>query len=194
MNTQSHVLMGAYFFGKAAPLAAAIGAVGGALPDLPMIAIVVYLKATGHTGQEIFQTLYWQNWWQITNAIAHSFLLWGGLMLIAFLLRQSQNEFWNLGFVFAASGFLHCCIDFCVHREDAHMHFWPLTRYKFTSPVSYYDPSHYGQYFSLFEAALGLFLCYGLFRQFSHVLVRIALILAAALYVAVPAFFILGRN
>ncbi len=193
MNTQSHIFMGAYFFGKGAPLAATIGAIGGALPDLPMISIVIFLKATGHSGEEIFETLYWQDWWQITNAIGHSFFLWAGLLLIALLLRTSATEFWSLAAVFAASGLLHCCIDFCVHREDAHMHFWPLTRYKFVSPVSYYDPLHYGHYFSLFEAGLGLYLSWGLFRQFSNLLVRALLLIAALLYVAVPAYFILLR-
>ena len=193
MNTQSHVLMGAYFFGKGVPMAATVGAIGGALPDLPMLSIVLFLKANGHSNSEIFEQMYWQDWWQITNAIAHSFFLWGGLLLTALLMRQSQNEFWSLANVFAAAGFLHCCVDFWVHREDAHMHFWPLTRYKFMSPVSYYDPVHYGQYCSLFEAALGLFMCVGLMRQFHNLIVRAILLLAALLYVAVPAFFILSR-
>jgi membrane-bound metal-dependent hydrolase YbcI (DUF457 family) len=194
MNTQSHALMGAFFFGRGMPKAAWIGALGGTLPDIPMIVIVVALKASGLTGEQIFDQIYWQSWWQITNAIAHSFFLWGGLVVLSLVLRRTPDDFWSLAFVFAASGLLHCCIDFCVHREDAHMHFWPLTSYKFMSPVSYYDPAHYGRYFSLFEAALGLLMTAGLFRQFSNILVRLLLVILAALYVAVPAFFILSRT
>jgi len=194
MNTQTHALMGAFFFGKAVPLRAVIGTIGGFLPDLPMISIVFALKATGHSGQQIFEEMYWQNWWQITNALGHSFFLWGGLLLAALLLRREPNDFWTLASVFAAAGFLHCCIDFCVHREDAHMHFWPLSRYKFMSPVSYYDPAHYGRIFSICEATLGLVMSLVLMCQFSNLIVRVILIIAAALYVAVPMLFIFGRG
>jgi membrane-bound metal-dependent hydrolase YbcI (DUF457 family) len=162
------------------------------LPDVPMISIVVALKTSGYSGQQIFDEMYWQNWWQITNAIGHSFFLWGGLLLLSLLLRKSPDDYWTLAGAFAAAGFLHCCIDFCVHREDAHMHFWPLSRYKFMSPVSYYDPAHYGHFFGLFEAALGLVMSIVLMRQFSNIIVRVILVIVGLLYVAVPAMFIFG--
>ena len=31
-----------------------------------------------------------------------------------------------------------------MHREDAHGHFFPLTDWRFVSPVSYWDPAHLG--------------------------------------------------
>jgi hypothetical protein len=91
---------------------------------------------------------------------------------------------------FAASGFLHTLIDVLCHREDAHMNFWPVTRWKFMSPVSYWDPAYYRQYFSLFEAILGLALAIILFRQFKSKSLRVATAVAMVLYVAVPAYFI----
>jgi hypothetical protein len=54
------------------------------------------------------------------------------------------------------------------------------------SPVFYYDPRHYGMWFSLFEATLGLVL----FRQFKSRFTKTSL--AIALYVVVPAFFVLS--
>ena len=59
------------------------------------------------------------------------------------------------------------------------------------SPVSYYDRLHYGMYFSLFEAALGIALAIVLFRQFKSLWLRLATAVAMFLYVAVPAYFIL---
>jgi membrane-bound metal-dependent hydrolase YbcI (DUF457 family) len=192
MNTQTHALMGAFFFGKALPLRAIIGTIGGLLPDLPMISIVIALKASGYSGNQIFDEMYWQNWWQITNAIGHSFLLWGGLLCLGLLLRKAPEDYWSLATAFAAAGFLHCCIDFCCHREDAHMHLWPLSRYKFMSPVSYYDPAHYGLIFSLFEAALGLAMSVILMRQFSNIILRVILLIVSLLYMAIPAMLIFG--
>ncbi len=95
-----------------------------------------------------------------------------------------------LCFAFAGSALLHSVIDFLVHREDAHMQFWPLTEWRFVSPVSYWDPAHYGNWFSLFEAALGLVMAVMLFRRYRNVLARIALAIAILLYASAPAFFL----
>lgn len=98
---------------------------------------------------------------------------------------------WSLVLVFAFSGLLHAVIDFLSHREDAHMSLWPVTRWKFISPVSHYDPRHYGMAFTIFEAALGFCLAVLLFRQFRNFWVRLALLVAMTLYLIVPAYFIL---
>jgi hypothetical protein len=198
MNTQSHALMGAVIFGRNVSARAWAGALGGLAPDVPMLAIVLALKLAGVPDFTIFDEMYWQNWWQVTNAIAHSFLLWGGVLAACVLLRRRpEGLFGGAGWrplvaAFSASALLHACIDMLVHREDAHMHFWPLTRWKFMSPVSYYDPAHYGRAFGLFELALGLAMCVLLFRRYRHWALRTLLIIAMCAYVAVPAYFIFG--
>ena len=196
MLTQTHIIMGAALFGGKVPKRAWVGALGGVLPDIPMLLIVLGLKLAAIPDPIIFGYLYWQDWWQVTNAIAHNFWLWGGLFLVALLLRErlaataEAIDHWSLVMVFSASAFLHVMIDFLVHREDAHMIFWPVTRWKFMSPVSYYDPAHFGGYFSLFEALLGLGLAALLIRRFANTWARGALLFAMLLYVAVPAHFI----
>jgi hypothetical protein len=190
MNTQSHALMGAVLFGRAMPKRAWVGLFGGITPDVPMLAIVLTLKATGVSGQKIFDEMYWENWWQITNAIAHSFFMWAGLLVIGLVMRKSSGDRWTLLSIFAGSALLHSCIDFGVHREDAHMSFWPVSRYKFMSPVSYYDSAHYGRAFSMFEAALGLGMAVVLALQFKNVIVRGLLAVCLLFYVAIPVIFI----
>jgi hypothetical protein len=197
MNTQSHVIMGAVLFGRGIPAKAWAGALGGIIPDVPMILIVIALKLAGMPARTIFDEMYWQNWWQITNAIGHNFWLWGGLVILGLAMRDrlssSARNFdqWTTLSLFAGSALLHTAVDFLCHREDAHMSFWPVTRWKFVSPVSYYDPAHYGLWFSLFEVVLGLSLAFILFRQFKNLVLRGFLAIAMALYVAVPAYFIL---
>jgi hypothetical protein len=190
MNTQSHILMGAVLFGHNVPRRAWAGMFGGLIPDVPMLAIVLALKISGVPDQTIFGELYWQNWWQVTNAVAHSFILWGALLVFSLALRH-KAPWWTLVAIFSASALIHTSIDFLVHREDAHMSFWPLTRWKFVSPVSYWDWRHYGRYFSVFEATLGLLMASLLFMRFRHMAARAALGLAMFTYVAVPAYFIL---
>jgi hypothetical protein len=194
MNTQSHILMGALFFGRKVPRIAWAGALGGLAPDIPMFAIVAFLRLTGHGFEEIFGTLYWSDWWQVCNAIGHNFLLWGAVLFMSSQMSAIGNAKLatrsRYAVAFSGSALLHSVVDFLVHRNDAHMHFWPLSQWRFVSPVSYWDSAHYGTPFGLFEASLGLTMAALLFRQFQHVAIRAMLALLIALYVAVPAFFI----
>ena len=36
------------------------------------------------------------------------------------------------------------------------MQFWPLSSWRFVSPVSYYDPAHFGRVFMIVEIALAI--------------------------------------
>lgn len=188
--------MGAVLMGQGIPRKAWAGALGGIAPDISMLLIVITLKLAGTPNHIIFGELYWQNWWQICNAVGHNFWLWSSLAVLGLVMRDKLStsvrgfDGWTTVSLFAGSALLHTAIDFFCHREDAHMSFWPVTRWKFMSPVSYYDPQHYGTWFSLFEASLGLILAFLLFRQFKHRLLRTGLLIAMALYVAVPAYFI----
>jgi hypothetical protein len=186
MNTHSHALMGAFLFGKSVPKRAWAGLLGGLTPDVPMLVIVATLMAAGVPGHTIFDEMYWQGWWQITNAIAHSFLLWGGLLALGLYKR------WPVLAIFAGSALLHSCIDFLVHREDAHMSFWPLSNYKFMSPVSYYEPEHFGRQFSLFDSALGVVMTFVLAARFKNWIVRGLLALCFLSYLAFPVMLALG--
>jgi hypothetical protein len=58
---------------------------------------------------------------------------------------------WHTGVVFCASLICHSLLDLPVHHDDAHRHFFPLSDYRFISPLSYWDPSHYGQFVALAE-------------------------------------------
>ncbi len=197
MNTQTHVLMGAAIFGRKAPPLAWAGAAGGLIPDLPMYFIIVTLRALGYGFDDIFRRLYWSDWWQIANAIGHNFWLWGGLAASsAWLMRNRADNrpitLTSSPFIFAlsASALLHSAIDFACHRDDAHMHFWPISEWRFRSPLSYWDPAHYGNWFGLFEAAVGMIAAIVIFRRYSSRLVRAATLVAMILYIAVPAFFV----
>lgn len=197
MNTQSHILMGAVLFGGKLPRTAIAAAMGGFVPDLPMLAIVAYLRMSGHDFGEIFGMLYWSPWWQIANALGHSFLLWSAVILLSLYIRKrggNRAGLANLALPFAAAALVHSGADFLLHREDAHMHFWPLSEWRFVSPVSYWDRNHYGLQFSLFEAVLGIVMAGLLFAKWKRWPVRIALALCMALYAAVPAFFIFGMS
>jgi hypothetical protein len=189
------MIMGAALLGRKIPGFAWAGGLGGLLPDIPMFIILAVLKLNHVPDLLIYSFLYFQNWWQIANAIAHSLILWPLAALLVWVASRNatgrQRSWFKLMFVVAASATLHSVIDFLVHREDAHMHFWPLTAWKFTSPVSYWNPMHYGRQFAFFEAVSGLAMALYLARTHASWIARGLLAIAACLYIAVPAYFIL---
>jgi hypothetical protein len=60
---------------------------------------------------------------------------------------------------------LHASIDLVCHHEDAHRHFLPFTSWRFHSPVSYWDPNHYGLPFMVFEVMCVAVACMALRRR-----------------------------
>jgi membrane-bound metal-dependent hydrolase YbcI (DUF457 family) len=77
----------------------------------------------------------------------HSFPLLGAAWLVA---RRTGRTGWAAGFL---SALLHAACDLLTHEEDAHRHLWPLSGWRFASPVSYWDPAHHGHLFAPLEMA-----------------------------------------
>lgn len=84
---------------------------------------------------------------------------------------------------------LHLASDLPVHVDDAHAHFWPLSEWRFRSTVSYWNPTHNGNWFALFEIAIGVVLSFVLWRRFHAVWVRALLVLAVIAYLGPPIYF-----
>lgn len=56
---------------------------------------------------------------------------------------------------FFGSCLVHTLVDIPVHHDDGPLIFWPFNwTYRFASPVSYWDPQHFGRETMIFEATL----------------------------------------
>ena len=118
-------------------LAAALA--GAALPDLSAVFLVLWAaEVKGVSEEVIFGSLYFSDAWQQIFAFDNSIPLWGTLLGVAIWQKL------NLTRVFAASGLAHLVADFLLHHDDGRSHLWPITRWKFESPVSYWDSAHHG--------------------------------------------------
>ena len=80
------------------------------------------------------------------------FDLFNSLPLIALGSAIAWRARAHAALAFFASMALHCLADLPLHREDAHRHFFPFSSWRFVSPVSYWDPAHYGLVFAGVEA------------------------------------------
>jgi hypothetical protein len=122
---------------------------GSLLPDLPMVAFYVLERLVRGTPERvIWGQLYFDPGWQ------SFFDAFNSLPLIALAALFAWRARSPAALAFLASMALHCLADLPLHREDAHAHFWPLTSWRFVSPVSYWDPRYGGFLFLGFELSL----------------------------------------
>ncbi len=195
MNTQSHVLLASALFtrsgvGNRARNIAAIS--GGFLPDLPIFIMFAWSKIQGVPEKMVWETWYFAPPWQTIVDASHSIpIYWLIIMASVFLVKSGgkNSDYGVVIVIFSLSALTHIAGDFFLHVVDGHAHFWPLSDWRFSSPVSYWDPRYYGQYFSVFEIIAGISLCVLLFRRFEEKFVRVILGLTMISYILVPAYF-----
>ncbi len=140
MNTPAHAILNLALLtgGRRRTLAGPVLA-GALVPDLPMFAFYLYQRfALVASESQIWNHAYFESAWQdlfdVFNSIPLALM---GLAVCVWLRRRAAAAFF-------ASGVLHCVFDLTLHREDAHRHFLPLSDWHFVSPISYWDPAHYG--------------------------------------------------
>jgi hypothetical protein len=150
MNTPTHALLNLKLFNKKANKRYFIWIVlGGLLPDFFTGIYAVSLYFLGYSSEQIWEEFYFSDWLFPWISLTHSLWLFP-LLSIVFLYLWKRR---SLVYLFA-SWSLHAFVDFWLHARDAYMHFWPLSNYRFFSPVSYWDPQYYGREFGLFETIL----------------------------------------
>lgn len=205
MYTQTHVLVGAALFSRRRITGRSLAAVAGSLaPDLALYASLIAARFAGKSNSEFFGELYWREPVVTIMRASHSLPIFGTLLLVGVVAWRQKNTGENGGgsgiqagaasfgealTFFCLAALLHAVTDFMLHNEDAHMQLWPISRWKFASPVSYWDPSRFGSYWSLLEAALGIFCAIVLWRRFSRIWIRILCVGAIVMYVAAPFYF-----
>ncbi|MGC1207431.1 MAG: hypothetical protein WA880_05685 [Ornithinimicrobium sp.] len=136
----------------ATPAARRAFVIAGAAPDIPLYlltagAAVYYPWFRGLSIDETFRLafddlFYTSPLWIIGQNTLHSPVVVGVMFLLAgrgFLARIPWLK------AFAAGCLVHIAMDIPVHHNDGPLVFFPFNwSYRFASPVSYWDPAHYG--------------------------------------------------
>lgn len=192
--TQTHLLIAAALFARPGGYRRNTAVLVGALiPDAAIYVLVVYAAINKIPRNTLWSETYWADSWQIWVTIGNSAPLYLCLLLAALVLaapKDRRPRWQSLPALLAIAALTHLAGDLPLHNDDAHIHFWPLTDWRFHSPVSYWDLNHHAGVFAPLEMLLGLSLMGLLFRRFKGCATRIALGLAMTLYIAVPLFFI----
>jgi hypothetical protein len=138
MHTPTHAIVNLALLDRrgTGPLAAIVA--GAVLPDAP--SAILYLICRGFLGVKdavIWADFYQRPFWQAVMAPTHSIPIALAVLAVAVWRRSST------AIAFAASWLLHIALDLPVHNVDAHRHLWPLSNWRFISPLSYWDRAHH---------------------------------------------------
>lgn len=184
MNTQAHVLLAAALFAKPdKPVRNTALVVGALIPDITIFWMVFWERfVRGLSFQQIFDESYFSDFWQSIFTVPNSIPLYAVIIVVGLAARF--EALW----VFAAAALAHVVLDFPLHHDDGRPHFWPFSDWVFESPVSYWDPQHYGGIAGLVELALCIGCAVWLWRRFHGVFARSAV----AVILALEAVFVLG--
>lgn len=179
MNTPAHLIIGAAAFGRPGDWRVTTAAIVGALvPDFSLYFMVFWNGfVRGMEAEEIFGEAYYSGYWQQVFAIDNSVIIWGALLGVAVWRR------WPVLLAFAGAGTVHILLDLPLHHDDGRMHFWPLTDWVFASPISYWDPAHFGGIVGPLELGLCLILLVWLWGRYAGLPAKGLMVLALILEV-----------
>ena len=182
VTTPAHAALSLIVLGRSERNALPV-ALGAVAPDAPMLVFYLWERLVrGVSEGRIWSERYFDPGWQVVFDIPSSIPLLALALCILLVLvgrrstagripsagvaatpRPARLAAWAL---FVASMILHALGDLPLHREDAHRHFFPISDWRFTSPVSYWDPDHYGGYAAVGEVVLVLAVSVFLFRVY----------------------------
>ena len=127
--------------------AAIWGAAGAALPDIPTLtraAHVLWRHRNSITKEEFLEALeYFEEPSGKLDLSLHSLAPVGALLALYKVLglKHKDSNRALLAFLLGWAG--HNLLDFPTHAEDARPPFWPLSKWRWKSPISYWDRKFY---------------------------------------------------
>lgn len=172
MRTLSHLLvtagLGDQMQKRESPVHLKAFLVGSVLPDLALALLTAgYVIANagarwrnlGADGlMDSYHALYFNNpLWILSHNLFHAPFVIAVLFLVS-VLAERRGLRWAPAVRWLAVGLaLHSAIDILTHHDDGPLLFFPFDwRYRFPSPVSYWDPARFGRAFTVFEYGLDL--------------------------------------
>ena len=148
-----------------------------------MFGFYAYQKLWAGTSEgDIWDTKYFEPNWQLFFDLFNSIPIAIALIVVCYACG------FRFGLLIAASALVHMLCDFPLHHDDAHRHFLPLSNWRFASPISYWDPKHFGHIFIWVELAFALVACCFVGATGEYLPMRIAAFSTLALYAVGIAF------
>lgn len=178
MRTATHALLALTALARPdAPRLNATVVAGALVPDLAIFVMAAWAGTVAQIpAAEIWDDVYFRPFWQEVFAVTNSAPIYALLVLLGFVFKV--RWVWLLG----AAALIHLAGDLPLHHDDGHPHFWPITSWIFESPVSYWDPRHFGRYFVFLELSSALLMIVLLWKRFPYWIWRAGLTFAGLTY------------
>ncbi len=194
MNTQTHLLVAAAIFAKPDQPKRNTALIAGALlPDFAIYGLFAWALVSGIPQDELWSRIYFSEPMLTFTAIGNSAPLFAAVALLGWLWAMARRGADIPALpaltVLGLAALSHLALDFPVHVDDAHPHFWPFTDWRYRAPFSYWNDNYHARAVSIVEAALGLSLVVILARRFKARWVRILLGTCFLAYLVVPIFW-----
>lgn len=193
MHTATHGLVAAALFcrqgrqNRARNIAAVIG---GIAPDSIMFAMVAWARFRHVPGYEVWGTWYFTPPWQTWIDAFHSLPIALLILVLGFVIGRSGGPVAGTAVaVFALAVISHIALDLPVHYGDAHAHFFPLSDWRYASPISYWNPAYHGALVRTIETAGDIALACFLWIRFRNPVGRGLAALALLSYAAPSIYF-----
>lgn len=159
--------------------------IGSIIPDAVIYIWAPYQSLVkGVSGETLWRELYFAEPMQNMIAYFNSIPIYLSLALLGFVMRS--KTWGKVILFFALAALTHMATDLPVHNHDAYRHFWPLSDWRFISPLSYYEREHHAGWVSLIEIVIALTSIFILWKRFPKLWVKIILGSLAAFYIALP--------
>jgi hypothetical protein len=128
-------------------------ACAGIAPDVPYFALLAYYSV--RFGVNGFTDLAAWNlaWRSPLLTTLHSFVPWAAVVLLSGLAGAQR---WRRCVPVWAGWLSHIVVDMLTHRSDGYPIFYPLSAYRFPTPISYWEPAYHGHEFTLIDTCLML--------------------------------------
>ena len=150
MNTPAHLALSVFIWREESRwIAVTAICIGALLPDLPMIGFYLYQKFWLATPEHVIWSMrYFEDHWQLFFDYFNSVPIYASLLVLCIAFKS------RFAYLLCASALIHLFFDFPLHHDDAHRHFLPFSDWRFSSPISYWDPRHFGDVFLKLEMLL----------------------------------------
>ena len=149
--------------------------IGSVAPDIPLYLLMtgttLYMWLRGENLSEahewMAETLFYTSpYWIVPHNLLHAPIILGTGLALLWRYRNTQGSIGRWLFWFLAAAALHTLIDILTHHSDGPLLLFPFDwSLRFASPVSYWDPAHFGRQFFVFEVTLDIVLVLYLLRE-----------------------------
>ncbi len=174
--------------------------IGSLIPDAAIYLWAPYQSfVKGENGQRMWDVLYFEPPMQTLIACFNSIPIYTAAALAGYVAMKRQahqdaQKWGTLLLFFAMAALIHMATDMPVHGHDAYRHFWPLSDWRFHSPISYWEVGLHAGWVSLVELAMALIAIIVLWRRFPKLWVKIILGSLAVIYIAMQVVIRLAQQ